>query len=155
MRVPEEKNTPLTFLQSVLAGRKKLFPLAKTISIENPGWLEFSNKKVWAEAVKNPRFKEYIPDNWKFEGGGRHPEKDYSWVVICTLQPDWVHENIDRIRAARYQYQVDGDSKRPPDTYIDPAWVQKLLSVPFIPCKHNNIFIPFPLATYSPLFIPF
>ena len=104
--MPAEKNTPLGFLQQVLAGEKKLFLEHKTVSIDNPSWPEFSNKAVWAEAVKNPEFKKYVPDNWKFEAGGRNPEKDYTWVIICTLQPTWVLDNIERIRKARHAYKL-------------------------------------------------
>ena len=122
MRVPEEKNCPLTFLQQVFAGKKKLFPTIKIIRIDNPNWPEFSNRKVWTEALKNGSFRQYIPDNWQFDKGGRDPEKKYTWEIICTLQPEWVLENLERIRASRFQYQIDNDVKKPADTVITPEW---------------------------------
>ena len=78
-----------------------------------------------------------MPDSWTFDGVGRNPEKDYVWKVTCTLQPQWVHENIDRIRTARHQYKIDNNIIRPPSTFIAPEWVEKLLLMPFIPSKYN------------------
>ena len=46
----------------------------------------------------------------------------YTWEIICTLQPEWVLENLDRIRASRFQYQIDNDVKKPADTVITPEW---------------------------------
>ena len=140
MRVPDMKNCPLIFLQDVLAGNKILFKESHTVKIKNPGWAEFSNAAVWHEARKNPDFMQYIPNSWTFGKGGRDPEKEYCWSVVCTLQPEWVHENIDRIRKARYQYQLDSEARRPPDTFILPEWVEKLLSVDFIPSMYNFVY---------------
>ena len=141
--LPTEKNCPLGFLQQLCSCEKKVFQTVRTIEIENPGWPEFSNKAVWAEAVKNPDFMQYVPDTWTFDKGGREPEKNFVWVITCTLQPQWVTENIDRIRTARYQYKIDSQIVRPPTTFIAPEWIEELLSIPFIPSKYNKIILPF------------
>ena len=122
---------------------KKVFLKVKTIEIDNPGWPEFSNKAVWTEAIKNPEFKHYVPDSWTFDKGGREPEKMFVWIVTCTLQPEWVHDNIERIRTARYKYKIDSQILKPPTNFIAPEWVEELLSIPFIPSKYNKIILPF------------
>ena len=81
-----------------------------------------------------------MPDNWTFDKGGREPEKNFVWIITCTLQPEWVNENIERIRTARYQYKIDSQIIRPPSNTIAPEWVQELLSIPFVPSKYSNFF---------------
>ena len=134
-KLPAEKHCPLSFLQDVVAGKKNLMHQDKLIKIDNPGWPEFSNVRIWNEAIKNPNFMQYIPSSWTFSKGGRDPEKDYVWAITCVLQPEWVMDNIDRIRGERIQYKLDNMAVKPPDTVINPAWVTQLLSQPFIPSK--------------------
>ena len=39
----------------------------------------------------------YIPEGWTLEAGGRTPEKPYVWSIICTLEPQWIGENMAQL----------------------------------------------------------
>ena len=64
----------------------------------------------------------YIPEGWTLEAGGRTPEKPYVWSIICTLEPQWIGENMERIRSARHNHRLERQVSKPPDMKIDPFW---------------------------------
>ena len=126
-------NCPLNFLQEVVMGQKKLFTKTEIVDIPIKTWPEFALKHIWPHAMQNEQFALYVPTGWSLAEGGRTPEKPFVWRLICTLEPDWIRENIETIRAARHKNKLDNSLKKPADIKIDPFWEQALMAFPFDP----------------------
>ena len=94
-------------------------------------WPEFAVIHIWPHALKNPYFMDYIPSGWGIDGGGRKPEKAYTWRIVCTLEHRWINENLVRIDAARINHRLQHTLTKDPDIKIDPFWANALLSIPF------------------------
>ena len=138
MWVPALDNTPLNFLQDVVQGNKKLFPDSQVKKIDLIRWPEFAVKHIWPHALKNPLFKDYIPSGWGIDGGGRKPEKLYTWGIICTLEHRWINENLVRIDAARINHRNEHRLTKEPDIKLDPFWAKALLCTPFVARKYSS-----------------
>ena len=149
MWVPALDNTPLNFLQDVVQGNKKLFPDSQVKKIDLIRWPEFAVKHIWPHALKNPLFLDYIPSGWGIDGGGRKPEKLYTWGIICTLEHRWINENLVRIDAARTNHRNEHRLTKEPDIKLDPFWAKALLCTPFVARKYSSS-----LRTYFPFHSP-
>ena len=99
-------------------------------------WPEFAVRHIWPHAIKNNHFIDYIPTGWSTDGGGRMPEKAYTWGIVCTLEHRWINENLVRIDAARINHRLEHRLVKEPDIKLDAFWANALLSVPFDPRKY-------------------
>ena len=120
--MPRLDNCPLNFLQQVVQGKKRLFQQSSIKRIEAKKWPEFSIKEIWPHALTNESFLIHMPDGWTIEEGGRMPEKDYVWGVVCTLEYDWVSDNLNRIRAARHAHRQNTVVTKAPDIVLSDFW---------------------------------
>ena len=68
------------------------------------------------------------------------PEKDYVWGVVCTLEYEWVSNNLTRIRAARHAHRQNTVVTKPPDIVLSDFWKEALMAVAFDPRKFCDIF---------------
>ena len=72
-------------------------------------------------------FFDYIPKGWTLDKGGRAPEKDFIWAIMCKLEPEWVDQQIDRIKGERQRFQQRSKIKKPPTVDITPKMLELLL----------------------------
>ena len=86
-------------------GKKKLFLISEIPDIKMPRWPEFALKDLWEQFDGQRVFIEYMPEGWNIGKGGRTPEKNYVWTIICKLEQTWIRGNIDRIRDERALYK--------------------------------------------------
>jgi hypothetical protein len=116
----------------VVEDKKQLLTTYQCPRLGVPRWPEFSVPKMWAFAITNPRFKDYMPSGWL--NGGRTPERAYFFKVLAALETDWLVDNIDRIRAERtLRRQVP--PPKPATLTIAPKWAAQLMSQPFLAGK--------------------
>ena len=58
--------------------------------------------RVWPEAVKLPRFLEYMPDNYN---GNKDTDRTFFYQILCTLGVEFVEALILDIRRQRIEQQ--------------------------------------------------
>ena len=88
-------------MQLVLGRKKLVIPKAKASMVEVPYWADIAIRKVWPIFCNRPRFRAYIPDEW-LASNGKKICRDYFWVVVLFLYPQWVDQTITRIRKVRH-----------------------------------------------------
>jgi hypothetical protein len=88
--LPPLGDCSLDFLKDVLAGRKRLIPLAEVKHVEVPRFKEFSTKNLLGPALLEQDLKIFLPD----VSADEPLNKQWLFDVIATVKPGWWQQRI-------------------------------------------------------------
>ena len=95
--------------------------------MEVPSYQEISVKNLYDDAMKDELLVKYLPS--KEQLGGRLPERDFFFGVLCTLRNQYMKDIIADAHKARYT--VADDTPKQQGIAISEAWIAELEKHPF------------------------
>ena len=95
-------------MQQILNNQKRYYKTSEVRVFRVPLWPELAIHKIWAEAIKNPRFLEYMPDSWT---ANAKTERSFFFAILGTVSPDYVQHLVLDCRQQRIQMKLN---KPPP-----------------------------------------
>ena len=102
--------------------RKRFFRKFEHRQIKVPLWPELSIARIWPEAMKLPRFAEYMPDEWSLDNP-KKIERDFVFGVLVTLAPEYMEQLVLDIRKQRID-QNAGRVIKPRVITVANDWVE-------------------------------
>ena len=113
-------------MQAILANRKRFVRKFEHRELKLPLWPELSISRIWPEAMKLPRFAEYMPDEWSLQNV-KKIEREFMFGQLITLAPEYVEMLVLDIRKQRLEQNATRVIK-PRVIAVSNDWVGQLLS---------------------------
>ena len=95
--------------------------------MEVPSYQEISVKNLYDDAMKDELLVKYLPS--KEQLGGRLPERDFFFGVLCTLRNQYMKDIIADAHKARYT--VADDKSKQQGIAISEAWIAEIEKHPY------------------------
>ena len=117
-------------MQQILNGDKKAFNIDEVKKLYVPNYPELSIKNVYAALKDDEETMAYLPDI-----GKRMTERNFVWVVVNTLRPEFVKDSIKKAQAERRIQSAIADSKKQV-IEVKPEILQKLAAANILRRKY-------------------
>jgi len=99
--LPRLKACSLLHLQDLLLERKRFLYRSEVRTLRVPLLPELAVAKIWPEAIKLPRFIDYMPTGWT--ASSKKTERPYFWGVLTSLAEPYVEQLLLDVKAQRIQ----------------------------------------------------
>ena len=86
------------FLKAVLSDQKKLLKLNELRCVAVPKFDELSVKNIFPLIMQDKSVMQYFPDEYP---KGRVPDREYTFNVLNSLQPEYVQKMVTHAQAQR------------------------------------------------------